>query len=251
VAKKVLFLYNDPSAPEAMLGDAFSECGYDVESFEVVPADEFGEQPSDPAFDVVLPDPHAYDAIVPLGSRWSVNDADRGLDWITSEATMVRQAHDAGVPMLGVCFGGQLLAHALGGSVTRSPAPEIGWYDVQSSRPDLVPNGPWFQWHFDRFSVPDGAVEIARNANASQAFVMGRTMGLQFHPELDDDLLERWLTGPGGDEILQLDRTAEQLRSATTSELDGARKRVHSLVRSFVDVIAGQDLLAPLAHRPS
>jgi GMP synthase-like glutamine amidotransferase len=253
VAKKVLFLYNDPSAPEAMLGDAFSECGYDVESFEVVPAGKFGGEgkSSDPAFDVTLPDPHSYDAIVPLGSRWSVNDGDRGLDWITSEANMVRQAHDAGVPMLGVCFGGQLLAHALGGSVTRSPAPEIGWYDVQSSRPDLVPSGPWFQWHFDRFSVPDGAVELARNANASQAFVMGRTMGIQFHPELDDDLLERWLTGPDGDEILQLNRTADQLRSATTRELDGATKRVHALVHAFVDVVAGQDVRAPLAQRPS
>jgi GMP synthase-like glutamine amidotransferase len=248
VAKKVLFLYNDPSAPEAMLGNAFSECGYDIESFEVVPHDPLvgersdGERFDDPAFDVTLPDPHSYDAIVPLGSRWSVYDGERGLDWITTEVEMARQAHSAGVPMLGVCFGGQLLAHALGGSVARSPVPEIGWYDVQSAAADLVPGGPWFQWHFDRFTVPDGAVQIAWNANAPQAFVLGRTMGLQFHPELDEGLLERWLTGTtGAAEIAQLNLTADELRTATGEQLEGATKRVHALVRSFVEVVAARD----------
>ena len=231
MAKKVLFLYNDPIAPEAMLGDAFSECGYDVEAFEVVSAAHV----EDLAFDVTLPDPRGYDAVVPLGSRWSVNDE---LDWITSEVAMVRDAHAAGVPMLGVCFGGQLLAHALGGSVSRSPAPEIGWYDVDSSRTDLVPTGPWFEWHFDRFSVPDGALEIARNANASQAFVLGSTMGLQFHPEVDEELLELWLAGNGRDEIAALSLTADQLRDATTRVVDDATKRVHALVRAFTDTVA-------------
>lgn len=234
VAKKVLFLYNDPNAPEAMLGDAFSECGYDIQTFEVVTAD----RAEDPAFDVTFPDPLSFDAIVPLGSRWSVNDGDRGMSWITSEVAMVREAQAAGVPMLGVCFGGQLLAHALGGTVTRSSAPEIGWYEVDTSRAGLVPEGPWFEWHFDRFTVPEGAVEIARNGSASQAFIMGSTMGIQFHPEVDEGLLEMWLAGNGADEIAELGRTADQLRSATTQELEGATKRVHALVRAFVENVA-------------
>ena len=231
VAKKVLFLYNDPIAPEAMLGAAFDECGYDIETFEVVPASHSGT----PAFDVTFPDPLGYDAIVPLGSRWGVND---GLAWVDSEAAMVRDAHSAGVPMLGVCFGGQLLAHALGGSVRRSDDPEIGWYDVESTRPDVIPAGPWFQWHFDTFRIPDAAVEIARNRNASQAFVLGRTMGIQFHPELDEQLLEQWLSGDGHDEIAGLGLTAELLRSATAGEVDRAAARVRSLVRGFVDTVA-------------
>jgi GMP synthase-like glutamine amidotransferase len=234
VAKKVLFLYNDPSAPEAMLGGAFSECGYDVDTFEVVPA----ARADDPAFDVTLPDPHGYDAIVPLGARWGVNDRDRGLAWIDSEVAMVRDAHAAGIPMLGVCFGGQLLAHALGGSVSRSPAPEIGWFDVDTSRADLVPRGPWFEWHFDRFTAPEDAVEIARNGSASQAFVLGATMGIQFHPEVDEGLLEMWLAGDGAAEIGQAGVAADDLRRATTQELDSATKRVHELVRAFVENIA-------------
>ncbi|MDT5175917.1 MAG: hypothetical protein QOJ95_115 [Mycobacterium sp.] len=230
----MLFIYNDPTAPEAMLGDAFTECGYDVETFEAVTAADA----QDPTFDVTFPDPLDFDAIVPLGSRWSVNDGSRGMNWITSEIAMVRDAQAADVPMLGVCFGGQLLAHALGGTVTRSPSPEIGWYQIDSSRTDLVPGGPWFEWHFDRFTVPEGAVEIARNGSASQAFVLGRTMGIQFHPEVDLRLLDMWLEGEGGAEIGQLDRTAEQLRTATTRELEGATKRVHALVRAFVDGVA-------------
>lgn len=227
----MLFLYNDPTAPEAMLGDAFVECGYDVMTFEVVTADAA----ENPAFDTTFPDPLSYDAVVPLGSRWGVNDE---LPWMASEAAMMRDAQEAGVPMLGVCFGGQLLAHALGGSVTRSPAPEIGWYDFESDRIDLVPSGPWFEWHFDRFTVPPGAVEIARNVNASQAFVMGRTMGLQFHPEVDEGLLEMWLEGSGAHEMAAHGRTADELRSATTRELESATKRVHALVRAFVDAVA-------------
>lgn len=234
----MLFLYNDPSAQEAMLGDAFVQCGYDVQTFEVVTA----ERAANPAFDATFPDPHAFDAIVPLGSRWGVNDRDQGLAWITSEIAMVQDAHAAGVPMLGVCFGGQLLAHALGGSVSRSPAPEIGWYGVESSRLDLVPAGPWFEWHFDRFTAPAESIEVARTADASQAFVMGRSMGIQFHPEVDEELLELWLTGDGAAEIGQVGVSADQLRSATTQELDSATKRVHALVRAFVDTIADRDV---------
>ena len=67
------------------------------------------------------------------------------------------------------------------------PTPEIGWYDVDTDQPEMVPGGPWFQWHFDRWTLPPGATEIARTANSSQAFVLGRALALQFHPEIDYD----------------------------------------------------------------
>ncbi|MFY8212699.1 MAG: hypothetical protein ACOVLB_08550, partial [Candidatus Nanopelagicus sp.] len=57
----------------------------------------------------------------------------------------------------------------------------------------LIPTGPWFEYHWDRWSVPKGGTEIARTQIASQAFVMGRTLGVQFHPEIDPDVLEEWL----------------------------------------------------------
>jgi hypothetical protein len=68
VASKVLFIYNEHLATEGLLGDAFTECGYDVVTFSVVPA----ERVNDPAGEVTFPDPTGYDVIVPLGARWPV-----------------------------------------------------------------------------------------------------------------------------------------------------------------------------------
>lgn len=225
---RVLFLYNDPTAPAALLGEVFAESGFDSTTFEVVPG-------SDPVRDVSFPDPTAYDVVVPLGSRWSVYD--ERLAWVDGEIALVREALDAGVGVLGVCFGAQLLAQALGGSVQPATQPEVGWHPVHSSRPALVPDGPWFQWHFDRVTVPPGAVEIARNASAPQAFVQGRALGVQFHPELDDALLEVWIAEDRDGDMEKLDVRAEDLRSDTAANLDDAARRLRLLVRGFLGLL--------------
>jgi GMP synthase-like glutamine amidotransferase len=230
VAPKVLFIHNEHLATEALLGDAFTEHGFDVEVFGVVPA----ERVDDPAVDVTFPDPAGYDVIVPLGARWPVYDDALRRTWVSAEMQLVRDAADAGVALLGVCFGGQLLAQAFGGSVGRSPTPEIGWYDVVSDKPELIPPGPWFQWHFDRWTLPPGATEIARTANASQAFVRGRALALQFHPEVDGDLLEQWLASDRDGEVVGVGGSHDQLRSATSELADSAATRVRELVRGFV-----------------
>ncbi len=231
---QVLFIYNDPIAPEALLGETFTDLGFDVDTFEVVPEDRV----HDPAVDVTFPDPTGYDVIVPLGSRWAVYD--ERLAWVAAEMDTVRRAADAGVGVLGVCFGGQLVAQALGGSVQRSPDPEIGWHDVHSLDPGLVPHGPWFQWHFDRFTPPPGATEIARNDRATQAFVHGRAMGLQFHPELDRALLERWIDDDRDRDVERLGLRNDDLRSRTDVEVDDAARRLRTLVRGFLDKVARQ-----------
>lgn len=232
MTRTVLFLYNDPSAPEGLLGEAFAESGFAVTTFDVVPPDRAG----DPVHVVSFPDPLDYDVIVPLGSRWAVYD--ERLPWVAAEIAMVRRALDNGVGVLGVCFGGQLLARALGGTVTRSPHPEVGWHPVHSSRPELVPDGPWFQWHFDRLSVPPDAVEIARNDCATQAFVQGRALGLQFHPEVDAALVDRWIAEDGADgDISRLGLQATQLRDRTAALADDAARRLRLLVGGFLGLL--------------
>ncbi len=231
---KVLFIYNDPTAPAALLGETFTELGFAVSTFETVPADRVDE----PTFDVTLPDPTHYDIIVPLGARWSVYDERLEQSWLHSEIEMVQQGLAAGVGVLGVCFGGQLLASALGGSVQRSNAPEIGWHDVDSTDPDLIPSGPWFQWHFDRWTLPPRATEIARNDRASQAFVHGRAMAVQFHPELDNELLESWIADDTDGAALELGLSHDDLRERTAVELDDAARRLRLLVRGFLDNVA-------------
>ncbi|MCX2933360.1 type 1 glutamine amidotransferase [Mycobacterium sp. CVI_P3] len=230
--RQVLFIYNDPTAPEALLGETFTELGFDVDTFEVVPA----ERAADPVLDVTFPDPTRYDVIVPLGSRWAVYD--ERLPWVAGEIDTVRRAVDAGIGVLGVCFGGQLVAAALGGSVQRSTEPEVGWHPVHSTDHELVPDGPWFQWHFDRFTAPPGAREIARNDRASQAFVSGSAMGLQFHPELDHKLLELWIDGDDGD-LAELGLRHDDLRADTTTHVDDAARRLRLLVRGFLDKVVG------------
>jgi GMP synthase-like glutamine amidotransferase len=236
VASKVLFIYNEHLATEGLLGEAFTDHGLDVDTFEVVPA----ERVDSPAGDVTFPDPKGYDVIVPLGARWPVYDDALRRTWVGSEMQLVADAADAGVALLGVCFGGQLLAQALGGSVARSSTPEIGWYDVASDNPDLVPGGPWFQWHFDRWTVPPGATEIARTANSSQAFVLGRALALQFHPEIDGALLDLWLAEDRDGEVVGAGLSHDELRSRTTELADSAARRIHDLVGGFLTHVAGQ-----------
>lgn len=236
MAPQVLFIYNEHLATEGLLGEAFTECGFDVATFEVVPA----EKVHTPAGEVTFPDPTHHDVIVPLGARWPVYDEALRTTWVGAQMQMVRDAADAGVPTLGVCFGGQLLAQAFGGSVARSATPEIGWYDVTSDDENLVPGGPWFQWHFDTWTLPPGAKEIARTANSSQAFVLGRALALQFHPELDHDLLEMWLAEDRDREVAGVGLSHDELRSATTELESSAARRIRGLVRGFLSRVARQ-----------
>lgn len=136
-------------------------------------------------------DPTSYDLIVSLGSEFAAFDDSK--PFVSREARLMRTAIDADVPVLGLCFGGQMLARVLGGEVFRGTESEIGWLPVRSQDPALVPDGPWFQWHFDSFSLPPGATLIAESDIGPQAFVAGRSLGLQFHPEVTTQIMDDWV----------------------------------------------------------
>jgi GMP synthase-like glutamine amidotransferase len=144
----------------------------------------------------VLPDPREFAALIVLGSVESVrNDA---IPWVVRERQVVAAALGHDVPVLGICFGGQLLAQALGGRVSACLPPEVGWRVIDSDDPALVPAGPWLLWHEERFTVPAGGKEIARTARCPHAFVYGPHMGLQFHPEVTPGLLQSWVSEAHG-----------------------------------------------------
>ena len=142
--------------------------------------------------DVVFPDPTEYDFVVSLGSVQGVYDREAIGSWIDGELALLKQAHDHGVPILGLCFGGQALSAALGGTVEKAPGHEIGWIELETLAPEIIPSGPWFAWHIDRFTVPPGATELARTELCPHAFVHGRSVGLQFHPEADEVIVKGW-----------------------------------------------------------
>ena len=136
-------------------------------------------------------DPRAYQMIVSLGSEFAAFDD--SVPWLDKEKDLLREAAHSGVPVLGICFGGQLLARVLGGEAHRSEIAEIGWLPVRSSDEALVPNGPWFQWHFDTFTVPPGANLVADSAIGPQAYTIGPSLGVQFHPEVTPEIMDSWV----------------------------------------------------------
>jgi GMP synthase-like glutamine amidotransferase len=137
-----------------------------------------------------LPDPRDYAFVVTLGSKHNPRDTHEPV--VVAELELLRGAIEHDVPVLGLCFGGQALAAVLGGEVIRTEKPELGWVEIESDDPALVPTGPWLEWHYDRFTTPPDATEIARNAHSTQAFVQGRHLGVQFHPESTIEIVTGW-----------------------------------------------------------
>ena len=136
-------------------------------------------------------DPTEYDLVVSLGSEFAAFDESHA--FVSREYWLMRRAVDADVPILGLCFGGQMLARVLGGEVYRGSEAEIGWLPLRTKDPELVPEGPWFQWHFDIIEPPRDVDVVADTDLGAQAFVAGRSLGLQFHPEITPEIMADWV----------------------------------------------------------
>lgn len=192
----------------------------------------------DPNPTVEFDDPGRYDLIVPLGSIFSVYDTDTIGNWIENELAFLTEAHRQDIPMLGICFGGQALAAALDGQVEKAPTPEIGWSSIESDHPDVLATGPWMQWHYDRFVVPPDATELARSDAGPQAFAVGRTLGVQFHPEVTAEIVNSWLDGAPAEELEKPGIDVGLIRAESNRLAPLAKARTERLVDWFMDDIA-------------
>jgi GMP synthase-like glutamine amidotransferase len=233
---RALFVQHDHISPLGPVGDRLAEHGFEIETQMVVSEENF-ETPN-VAFE--FPNIDNYDLIVPLGAPWGAwDDACIG-NWLQPELEWIKNAVLSNKPVLGICFGGQLIARALGGSVARSPKPEIGWTYIHSDDHSMVSNGPWFQFHYDRWSLPEGMgiKEIARNPVSSQAYVVNKTLGLQFHPELDSTALAGWLKWGGTEEVSKDGQDPAVMMKQTIAEDDAARQRTYALVDNFLQKVA-------------
>jgi len=156
--------------------------------WRLVKADEGERIPSDP---------REFSGLAFMGGPMSVND---DLPWIARSLGLIEEAVEAGIPALGHCLGGQLMAKALGGSVTRNPVKEIGWWTVavednESARAWFgeVREFQGFHWHGETFSVPPAATRIAASPYcANQAFALGKHVGMQCHVEMTPELIRSW-----------------------------------------------------------
>jgi GMP synthase-like glutamine amidotransferase len=172
-----LILQHGDLAPPAILGDWAAARGI---PFEVHHALSGAQLPAlnGQAFVASLGSPH--------------NPDDEHVEEVAAEAAFITEAVRRDIPVLGLCFGGQMLAKVLGGTIERAPTPELGWHAVNSADPAVVPEGPWLQWHFDAFTLPPGADELARSDAGVQAFAHERHLGVQFHPESTIEIVRQW-----------------------------------------------------------
>ena len=144
--------------------------------------------------------------LVLMGGPMSVND---DLPWIPKVVHLIQQAVARDVPVLGHCLGGQLMAKALGGAVTRNPVREIGWLPVervdnpiaQQWLNGLSPAFEVYHWHGETFTIPTGATRILASRDCpNQAYALGKHLGMQCHVEMTPALIESWAT-TGADEL--------------------------------------------------
>ncbi len=237
---RVLVIQHDHICLPGSVGERLSERGFELVVHQVVAADRFHT----PGVGTQFPEPTEFDAIVAMGAPWSAYDHAAVGSWVLPELDLLRVAHQRSVAVLGICFGGQLLALAHGGSVEQSPTPELGWAEVESDDESLVASGPWFQWHYDRWETPVSAREVARNDSSSQAFVLGRNLAVQFHPEMTSEILAGWLATGGEADALRFGLDSAELQRRTRDGDAANRRRAHRLVDAFLDRVAtGEEAL--------
>jgi GMP synthase-like glutamine amidotransferase len=220
---RALTIANADDADSGVIGDRFRHHGY---AFDECHRERPGEWP-----DLV-----GHDLVLLLGSEWSVYWPDVAQS-VRSEVALVREAARQGIPVFGICFGHQVMAHALGGSVYRAEQPEIGWMQIDTDVPSVVAAGPWLEWHYDVVSLPAHATGMARSAAGPQAWQMGRLFATQFHPEVTESVVHRWSSGPGGDELARIGTSLDELMAITRASVVQAEVNAHRLVDWFCDSV--------------
>lgn len=201
-----------------------------------------------PAF----PEPEEFDMLLIMGGTMSVYQ-EKEFPWLKPEKEFVKKVIDTGKPVLGSCFGAQLIAEVLGGKVTRNRFKEIGWHRVTTVAEDnainkekivselpsgLFPEFTAFMWHGDTFGIPEGAVRLFKSeACQNQGFVYGdNVIGLQFHPEADRQWIGNLIEDSGHEliegkyiqskeQILRHEHSLEESRKIAFSLMDWFEKK--------------------------
>jgi GMP synthase-like glutamine amidotransferase len=181
------------------------------------------------------PNPHDYDLVVSLGSEHAAYDDT--LPWVAREVALLRDVFAADVPIIGICFGSQILARALGGQALPGRLTEIGWVRIDSDDPALIADGPWFQWHHDTFAPPADAELLATSPAGPQAYTIGRSLGVQFHPEVTIPIVGGWVAQGGGD-LARNGVDPARLMAETRERVAENRVRAWRLFDAFLSRVA-------------
>lgn len=197
---KILVFQHVPHEPLGTLDPLLKKAGFRIRYVN------FARDPQQ------VPSLDGYAALIILGGPMNVDQV-HDFPNLATEVSLIQDALDRGISILGICLGAQLLARALGSPVRPDHAREIGWSDVDLTAegmadPVLSAFGPRqqvFQWHEDAIELPAGAVHLASSeACEVQAFRFGEcAYAFQFHLEVDRSLIERWLDRMGYQPLLE------------------------------------------------
>jgi GMP synthase (glutamine-hydrolysing) len=178
------------------------------------------------------------DLVVVLGGPQGVPDAAL-FPTIGEETALIRERLDNGLPILGVCLGAQLVAHAVGWTVRRGTL-ELGWGVIDVAPPGMatplrhIAGAPILQWHGDEILAPP-EVELLASTSVTpcQAFAVGSAFCIQFHPEVDPERFERWLIG-NFVELTGLGIDINEFREQTRAASDAAAMAGVSFIRDYL-----------------
>ena len=220
----------------------------DLGSFEAVLVESGFELKYVKAGSDTLSDSEAVDAdlLIVMGGPISVNDVD-DYPFLQQEIDLLRTRMSLNKPTLGICLGAQLIARAAGAAVYPGKQKEIGWFPLTLTEAGTVSalrclggeDVVVLHWHGETFDLPGNAELLASSEfYTNQAFSIGNTLALQFHPEVTAKGLEQWFIGHTG-EISQTDAISVlQLRADTQRYAAGLKSRAHTFMRDWIRQIS-------------
>jgi GMP synthase (glutamine-hydrolysing) len=213
----VVILQHQDNAPPGLLLDVLKARGLARRTVRVDRAEH-------------LPDPSSIALAVVLGSDESADRTRNG--WIAAEMEWLRRADQAGTTILGLGFGAQALALALGGAVEPTARPARGWKWVSTTEPQTIARGPWFAWHDDAIRIPPGAQLLAHNGDGPQAYRAGNHLGIQFHPEVTPAIITERVYGENTHAL-----DTQGVLEATSREFKTAAVAATQLFSAFADSV--------------
>jgi len=238
--KPVLCVRNDPDDTLGITAAVLGEAGVPLVRLDAFEAD------------VRWPDLGEIGGLIVFGGEMNVDETERH-PYLVTQRELMRRAVDAGLPVLGICLGAQMMARAFDARVYRAPVRELGFKPVRITAPGesdpllsaFQTGDRVFQWHEDTFDLPAGAELLASGDEVpTQAFRLGaNAWGVQFHFELDADGAEAWLrvAEPTLNRVWK--RTADEVREELRIYLGAQQQRSRVLLAAFADQVRrGVDL---------
>jgi len=240
---RILFLMNDEGSPPGVLGEETRALSHTTSV--LVPYKGISYDPSLPG--TVPTSADGFDGLVVLGGAMSILD-ETDYPFVDQTRKLFHTFYQADKPVMGVCFGAQLLADAHGGSVRKLGHTEWGflpqtWSPAIANDPLLnasPPDLPLMQWHGDTFDLPTGAVVLSTRTDCpSQAFRFGEiNWGFQFHLEMDQPTLMKWADLRAEELGCDVEVVRAEMRLAIKTYYDGQALFARTVMRRWLDICA-------------